>query len=91
MGSPPPCGVETSKARSYGLGVGVHTGGADAATLPDPPPQGGREKRERPHGGNRHQAAFDADDVNDANVLPSAASRFNSGAGSSEGSLVSLA
>jgi hypothetical protein len=27
------------------VGVGVHTGTADAATpLPDPPPQGGRER-----------------------------------------------
>src|SRR5436309_12160839 len=40
--SPPPCGE--------GLGVGVHTGGADVATpLPDLPPQGGRERKRLAH------------------------------------------
>src|ERR1700760_1261311 len=39
---------------------------------------------------DRHAAAFDAC-ASDANVLPSAARRFSSGAGSRLGSLVSLA
>src|SRR5882724_2786632 len=38
--------------------------------------------------GMPHQAAFDC--ASEANVLPSAARRLSSGAGSSEGSLVSL-
>ena len=79
-GSPPPW-----------LGKGGHSGSADAATpLPDPPPQGGREWRERAYVDNFHQAAFELA-ASDAKVLSSAARRFNSGAGSSEGSLVSLA
>jgi hypothetical protein len=46
--SPPPCGVRGERSSLLRLGVGVHTSGADAATpLPDPPPQGGRERRGR--------------------------------------------
>src|SRR5258708_35338257 len=41
-------------------------------------------------GASRHHAAFEAA-ASDANVLPSAASFFSSGAGSRLGSLVSLA
>jgi hypothetical protein len=44
-------------------------------------------ERAKPH----YYAAFDFSAASDANVLPSAASRFSSGAGSSEGSFVSLA
>jgi hypothetical protein len=37
----PPCGVETSEARSLGLGVGVPQAQLPAWTpLPNPPPQG---------------------------------------------------
>jgi hypothetical protein len=81
--SPPPCGE--------GPGVGVPRALSSCLTpLPDPPPQGRREKRLRFRRANHHHAAF-AVAASDAKVLPSAASRLSSGAGSSEGSLVSVA
>ncbi|MGY4316424.1 hypothetical protein ACVWW1_005751 [Bradyrhizobium sp. JR3.5] len=83
VGSPPPCGE--------GLGKGVHAGNADAATpLPNPLPQGEREPEHRASSAKKDHAAFDAA-ASEAKVLPSSASFFSSGAGSSEGSLVSLA
>src|SRR5581483_409848 len=100
MGSLPPCGEGLGKGVPQAPNPGL-------TPLPGPPPhppspegglrrtRGGGEWRERAanHGEiatTKHHAAFDAA-ANDAKPLPSAASRFSSGAGSSEGSFVSLA
>jgi tRNA pseudouridine32 synthase / 23S rRNA pseudouridine746 synthase len=68
-GSSPPCGVETSGARSEGLGVGVHTG---SVALEHPPLQ----PRERASLASDPTRGEGADLASSASVLPPGASKL---------------
>src|SRR5262249_38827176 len=80
-------GGSCSKAPSFRGARSANPESRDSGFGAIAPPRNDVEKESK----KPHHAAFDFSAASEANVLPSAARRFSSGAGSSEGSLVSLA